>query len=65
MSLSSNVEYLTLKKRGGSHNWGGVSSRELLEEVELQAEGSAAFGESGLLHRNSHGESYALLDLEE
>jgi hypothetical protein len=64
MALSSNVEYSTLKKRGGSHNWGGVSARELLE-AEMHADGTEDIAQSGHLHRHSLGETYALLDLEE
>jgi hypothetical protein len=64
MSLSSNVEYSTLKKRGGTHNWGGVSSRELLD-TDLFADDSQELSYEGILHPSALGEAYSLVGLEE
>lgn len=63
MSLS-NVEYISLKRKRGLHNWGGVSSRETLD-AELDELGAGDLSEPELLHQNSYGEYYALQDFEE
>ena len=68
MSLS-NVEYISLKRKRGLHNWGGVSSRETLDaeldELETRELEAGDLSEPELLHQNSYGEYYALQDFEE
>jgi hypothetical protein len=70
MSMS-NIEYSSLKKKAGLHNWGFMSSKDEfdfdLDEMEgAQAESNNYAGYTPeVLHRNSFGEFYALQDFEE
>jgi hypothetical protein len=68
MSMS-NIEYSTLKKRKGLHNWGFMSSKDEfdfdLDELEdLDMEVQDIYSPE-LIHQNSFGEYYALQDYEE
>ena len=66
MSMS-NIEYSALKKKGGLHNWGFISSKDdfefnldEFEEMDIQNAYSPE-----VLHQNNFGEYYALQDFEE
>jgi len=66
----SNIEYSTLKKRKGLHNWGFMSSKDEfdfdLDEIEAMVDLDVPAVQSpDLLHQNSFGEYYALQDFEE
>ncbi|HWU42480.1 MAG TPA: hypothetical protein VN132_03545 [Bdellovibrio sp.] len=68
MSMS-NIEYSSLKKKAGLHNWGFMSSKDEfdfdLDEIE-EAEMELYTGLSPeIVHRNDYGELYALQDFEE
>ncbi len=65
MSMS-NIEYYSLKKRQGLHNWGFLGSKDEigfdldeLDELDIDKQGGFS------LQQNDHGEYYALQDFEE
>jgi hypothetical protein len=66
MSMS-NIEYSSLKKKAGLHNWGFISSKDEfdfdLDELEDMDVQNAYSPE--IIHQNSFGEYYALQDFEE
>lgn len=66
MSMS-NIEYSSLKKKAGLHNWGFISSKDEfdfdLDEMEEMDAPNAYSAE--IIHQNSFGEYYALQDFEE
>ena len=68
MSMS-NIEYSSLKKKAGLHNWGFMSSKDEfdfdldeIEESDITAYGSY---DPEVVQRNNFGELYALQDFEE
>lgn len=68
MSMS-NIEYFSLKKKSGLHNWGYMSSKDEfdfdLDELEAMDMNTTDLQSPDLLHQNSYGEYYALQDYEE
>lgn len=68
MSMS-NIEYISLKKKSGLHNWGYMSSKDEfdfdLDELEAMDMTASDLQSPDLLHQNSYGEYYALQDYEE
>lgn len=69
MSMS-NIEYSSLKKKAGLHNWGFMSSKgefdfDLDEKEGMEVESNYTGYTPEVLHRNSFGEFYALQDFEE
>jgi hypothetical protein len=68
MSMS-NIEYSSLKKKAGLHNWGFISAKDEfdfdldeMEEKEINLYGGYT---PEVFHRNDFGEIYALQDYEE
>lgn len=68
MSMS-NIEYSSLKKKAGLHNWGFMSSKDEfdfdLDEMEGAEESIYSGYTPEIVHRNDFGEFYALQDFEE
>lgn len=66
MSMS-NIEYSVLKRRGGLHNWGFMSSKDEVgfESGEVETMDMDMTFQPELLHQNDFGEYYALQDFEE
>lgn len=68
MSMS-NIEYSSLKKKAGLHNWGFMSTKDEfdfdLDEMEEVEMGLYTGYSPEVVHRNDFGELYALQDFEE
>ena len=66
MSMS-NIEYSVLKKKGGLHNWGFMSSKDEVDDeiIEFDEMDIQDVYSPEVLHQNSFGEYYALQDFEE
>lgn len=68
MSMS-NIEYSSLKRKSGLHNWGFLSQKgefdfdlDELDEMDIDVQSTYS---PEVLHQNSFGEYYALQDFEE
>jgi hypothetical protein len=68
MSMS-NIEYSSLKKKAGLHNWGYMSAKENFDfDLDEMQEGDINLYSgytAEMIHQNDFGEYYALQDFEE